>query len=60
MFSQLIFLLFLSYLFIAYEVKFIINPGKLSLSKEIKTFASAFFHKLANQEPKYSADFELF
>ena len=39
---------------------FITNPGKLSLAKEIKTFASAFFYKLANQEPKYSVDFELF
>ena len=36
-------LIFLSNVFIALEVKLLINPGKLSLAKGIATFASAFF-----------------
>ena len=32
------------------------NPGKLSLAKEIAIFSSAFFPKLANQEPKDTLD----
>ena len=45
-------LIFLSNLFIAFEAKLLTNPGKLSLAKRIATFASAFFPKFANQEPK--------
>ena len=45
-------LIFLSNLFIAFEVKLLTNPGKLSLAKGIAMFASAFFPKLPNQEPK--------
>ena len=41
----------LSNLFIAYEVKLVTNPGKLSLAKGIAKFISAFFAKLPNQEP---------
>ena len=34
---------FLSNLFIAFEVKLLTNPGKLSLAKEIAIFVSALF-----------------
>ena len=42
--------------FITFEVKLPTNPGKLSLAKGIATFVSAFFPKLANQEPKDPPD----
>ena len=45
-------LIFVSNLSTTFEVKFLINPGKLSLIKEIAMFVSAFFPKLPNQEPK--------
>ena len=45
-------LIFISNLFIAFEVKLFTNPGKLSLAKGIKTFISAFFPKLSYQETK--------
>ena len=46
-------LIYLSNLFILFEVKLLSNPGKLSLAKGISIFVSAFFPKLPNQEPKY-------
>ena len=49
-------LIFLSNVFIAFDFKLLTNPGKLSLAKEIATFASEFFPKLASQEPKYPPD----
>ena len=49
-------LIFLSNLFIAFEVKLLTNPGKLSLAKGIAIFVSAFFPKLPNQEPKDPPD----
>ena len=49
-------LIFLSNLLIALEVKWLTNPGKLSLDKGIATFVSAFFPKLAKQEPKDPPD----
>ena len=45
-------LIFLSNLFIAFEVKFLTNQGKLSLAEGIAIFVGAFFPKLPNQEPK--------
>ena len=45
-------LIFLSNLFIAFEIKLLTNPGKLSLAKGIAMFVSAFFPKLPKQEPK--------
>ena len=39
-------------LFIAFEVKFLNNPGALSLAKGISIFVSVFFPKLLNQEWK--------
>ena len=49
--------IFLSSLFTAFEGKLLINPGKLSLEKEIATFVSTFFFpKLPNQEPKDPLD----
>ena len=36
-------LIFLSNSFVAFEVKLLTNPGKLSLAKGIATFVSAFF-----------------
>ena len=45
-------LIFLSNLFIAFEVKLLTNPQKLSLAKGIAIFFSAFFPKLLDQEPK--------
>ena len=49
-------LIFHSNLFIAFEVKLLTNPGKLFLVKRIAKFASEFFPKLANQEPKDPPD----
>ena len=49
-------LIFVSNLFIAFEVILLTNPGKLSLAKEIAIFASVFSPKLLNQEPKYLPD----
>ena len=46
-------LIFLSNLFIAFEVKLLTNSGKLSLAKRIPMFVGALFHKLPNQEPNY-------
>ena len=43
-------LMFLSNVFIAFEVKLLTNPGKLFLGRGIAIFASAFFPKLPNQE----------
>ena len=45
-------LIFLSSLLILFEVKLLTNTGKLSLAKNIATFASAFFPKLANPKLK--------
>ena len=45
-------LIFLSNLFIALEIKFVTNRGKLSIAKGIAIFASAFFPKLASRESK--------
>ena len=49
-------LIFLSSSFIAFEGKLLTNHGKLSLAKGIVSFVSAFFPKLANQEPKDAPD----
>ena len=49
-------LIFLSNLFIAFDVKLLTNPSKLSLAKGIAIFASHFFPKLPNQEPKDPSD----
>ena len=49
-------LIFLSNLFIAFEVEFLTSQGKLFLAKGIAKFASSFFPKLPNQEPKYAHD----
>ena len=49
-------LIFLSNLFIAFGVKLLINPGKLSLVKEIAMFVGAFFPKWPNQKPKDPPD----
>ena len=43
-------LIFILYLFIAFEVILLTNPGKLPLAKEIAIFVSAFFPKLLHQE----------
>ena len=48
--------MFLSNVFIAFEVKLLTNPGKLFLGKGIAIFASAFFPKLPNQELKDPPD----
>ena len=45
-------LIFLSNLFIAFEVELLTNPGKLPLAIGIAMFISAFFSKLPNQELK--------
>ena len=50
------FTLFFSNLFIAFDVKLITNPVKLSLGKGIAAFVSAFLSKLANEEPKDTSD----
>ena len=51
-------LIFLSNLYIVFEVKLLTNPGKckVSLTKVIAMFFSAFFLKLPNQEPKNPPD----
>ena len=49
-------LTFLSNLFNAFEIKWLANPGKLSLAKGIAIFVGAFFPKLPNQEPKDPPD----
>ena len=49
-------LIFLPNLFVAFEVKFLTNPGKLSLTKGIAIFVSAVFPKLPNQGPKDPRD----
>ena len=43
---------FLANLFIAFEVKLLTNPGKLSLPKGMAIFVSDIFPTLPNQEPK--------
>ena len=45
-------LIFLSNLFIAFDVNLPNNPGKLSLAKGVATFVSTFFPNLSDQEPK--------
>ena len=49
-------LIFLSNVFIAFEVKLLTNPGKLSLAKRMAIFVSPFFPKLLIQEPKDPPD----
>ena len=49
-------LIFLSNLFIAFEVKLVTNPGQLSLDNGIAMVVNAFFPKLPNQEPKDPLD----
>ena len=49
-------LIFLSNLFIAFEVKLLTYPGKLSVAKGIATLVSAFFSKFPNHEPKDPMD----
>ena len=44
-------LIFLSYLFVAFEAKLFTNPGKLSLAKGIRRSV-----KLPNSEPKHLPD----
>ena len=48
--------IFLSNLFIAFEVKLLTNPDKLSLANGLAIFVSAFFPKLPSQKPKESPD----
>ena len=49
-------LIFLLNLFIAFEVKALTNPDKLSSTKRITIFISAFFPILPYQAPKDQAD----
>ena len=49
-------LTFISNFFIAFQVIFLTNPGKLSLAKGSGTFVGDFWPKLPNQEPKDPAD----
>ena len=49
-------LIFVSNLFITFEIKLISNWGKLSLAKGIVTLVSASLPKLASQKPKYQSD----
>ena len=49
-------LIFLSNLFIAFEVKLLTNTAKLSLAKGIAMFVSPFFPKLPNQKSNDSPD----
>ena len=49
-------LIFLSNLFIEFEVKLLTNQSNLSLAKGIAMFVSAFFPKLPNQDPKDPPD----
>ena len=39
-----------------FDVKLLLNPGKLSLAKGIAMFVKSFFPKLPNQEPKDPLD----
>ena len=48
--------IFLSKLFIGFEVKLLTNPGKSFLAKRTAIFVSAVFPKLPNQEPKDPRD----
>ena len=49
-------IIFLSIFLIAFEVKLLTNQGKLFLANGIVSFLSAFFPKVANQEPKDPPD----
>ena len=49
-------LTFLSNLIIAFEVKLLANPGKLSLAKGIAILVSAFFPKLPKNAPNRPLD----
>ena len=49
-------LIFLLNLFIAFEAKWLTNPGKLSLAKGIAIFFSVFYPKLPKEEPKDPPD----
>ena len=49
-------LIFLSNLFIAFELTLLSNPDKLSPAKGIAKFVDAFFFNLPNQEPKDQPD----
>ena len=48
--------IFLSNLFIAFEVILLTNQGKLTVVKGIATFVTAFLPKLLNQKPNDSRD----
>ena len=47
--TALFWLIFLSNIFVAFEVKLLTNPGKLSLSKGTPILFDAFFPRLPNQ-----------
>ena len=49
-------LTFISNWFIAFKVKLLTNPGKMSLAEGIAILASAFFTKLPGKEPKDPSD----
>ena len=49
-------LIFLSNLFISFEVNLLYKPVELSLAKGIAIFVSAFIPKLPNKEPKDQPD----
>ena len=49
-------LIFLSNLFIAFELQLLTNPGKLSLAKGKTIFVSVFFPKLPSQKPRDPPD----
>ena len=49
-------IIFLADLFIAFEVKLLTNPGKLSLTKGTAMSVSVFLPKLPNEEPKDPPD----
>ena len=55
-------IVFLSNLFIAFEVKLLANPGKLSLAKGITIFAGAFFlnYLTKNQKMRLIELFSIF
>ena len=48
--------IFLSNLFVAFEVRLLTNPGKLSLAKEVAIFISTFFPKSLNPEATVTQD----
>ena len=52
-------LIFVSNLFMVFEVKLLTNSRKLSLAKGIAMFVSDFFPKLTNQEPKVPPDWTI-